>query len=214
MTLHLVSTISRVSGGEHDGAAAPLAVQNVTRTFGDFTALDSVSLTLAQGEFVFILGPSGCGKSTLLRLIAGLDDADSGDILIDGRSVTDVSPKDRGVAFVFQSYALYPHISARENIAAPLKMRELGAFDRLPMIGTLRISSRNAFASISARVSGMADLLRIGPYLHRRPTELSGGQRQRVARGAWPGTCARTASPAARRTLRQSRRGAEEPHNV
>ena len=160
-----------------------LEIKAVTRTFGDFAALSDVSLALNPGELISILGPSGCGKSTLLRIIAGLDDADSGDVLIDGQSVRHVTAKDRGVAFVFQNYALYPNLSGFDNIAAPLVMRDLSALDRLPLIGKWLPSARAKFQSIHSRVASVAELLKIEPYLARKPAQMSGGQRQRVALG-------------------------------
>ena len=160
-----------------------LEARAVTKTFGTYTALDRISLALKPGELVSILGPSGCGKSTLLRVIAGLDDPDSGEILIDGRKVVGVSPKDRGVAFVFQSYALYPDLSVYDNIAAPLVMRELSFADRLPLIGPQLPGAASRHASIKRRVQDVAALLKIEPYLARKPSQLSGGQRQRVALG-------------------------------
>lgn len=160
-----------------------LEVRSVTRKFGAFCALDSISLKLEPGELVSVLGPSGCGKSTLLRVIAGLDDADSGDVLIGGKSVTAVSAKNRGVAFVFQSYALYPHLNGYDNIAAPLVMRELGFIDRLPWIGKVLSSTRSKYQSIDRRVQAVSSLLKIETFLNRKPSQLSGGQRQRVALG-------------------------------
>ncbi len=160
-----------------------LEVRSVTKTFGSFKALNQISLTLEAGELVSILGPSGCGKSTLLRVIAGLDDADSGDVMIGETAMGDVSPKDRGVAFVFQSYALYPHLSSYDNIAAPLVMRELSAFDRMPLVGKRLPRARAKYAAIDRRVQAVAELLKIEPFLKRKPSELSGGQRQRIALG-------------------------------
>lgn len=160
-----------------------LEVHNVTKKFGSFTALDGLSLSLEAGELVSVVGPSGCGKSTLLRVIAGLESGESGDVRISGSSVTHVSPKERGVAFVFQSYALYPHMNSYNNIAAPLVMRELSAIDRLPFIGRRLPASRIKHERIHARVNEVADLLQIKDYLHHKPSQMSGGQRQRVALG-------------------------------
>jgi multiple sugar transport system ATP-binding protein len=160
-----------------------LRIRDVTKRFGNFKALDGISLELDPGELVSIVGPSGCGKSTLLRVIAGLEDPDEGDILIGEAPMNAVSPKDRGVAFVFQNYALYPNLDCYDNIAAPLVMRELRAVDRLPVIGRLLPGARGKYASIRSRVLGVAGLLKIDACLNRRPSQLSGGQRQRVALG-------------------------------
>ena len=126
-------------------------------------AVRGLTLDVGDGEFLVLLGPSGCGKTTALRMLAGLEQLDRGDIRIDGRSVVDLEPKDRDVALVFQSYALYPHMSVRENIAYPLKVRKQSAADR------------------SSRVERVAKLLRIEHLLPRRPAQLSGGEQQRVA---------------------------------
>ena len=144
---------------------ASLRVENLVRRFGDTAALDGIHLRVADGTFCVVVGPSGCGKSTLLRVVAGLEDVDSGTVRIDDRDVTHASPGERDVAFVFQSYALYPHLSVRGNLEFPLRVRGVAADER------------------ERRVQEAAELLRIGELLERKPRELSGGQRQRVAIG-------------------------------
>jgi multiple sugar transport system ATP-binding protein len=141
-------------------------VDRVTKQFANgFRAVDDVSLEIAAGEFMVLVGPSGCGKTSLLRLIAGLEEATAGRILIDGRDVTDLAPRKRDVAMVFQSYALYPHMSVRQNLGYGLKVR------------------RTAKADIRRRVEEVARMLKLDELLDRRPAQLSGGQRQRVAMG-------------------------------
>ena len=142
-----------------------LRLDRMAKRYGEQTVINEVSLEAEQGEFVVFVGPSGCGKSTLLRLVAGLEEADSGDVFIDGARVTHTHPAQRGVAMVFQSYALYPHMTARENMAFGLRM----AGQKPP--------------EIARRVEAAAGVLQIGPLLDRRPRHLSGGQRQRVAIG-------------------------------
>jgi multiple sugar transport system ATP-binding protein len=159
-----------------------IEIDAISKRFGDHQALNAISLAVRAGEFVSILGPSGCGKSTLLRLIAGLDDPDAGDIRVAGRSMATVGPRDRGVAFVFQNYALYPHLSGYDNIAAPLVMRELNGFERLPGASIVPSVARKR-RSIDDRVRAIAQLLQVDPWLARRPGQLSGGQRQRIALG-------------------------------
>ena len=144
---------------------ATLQLRAVTKDFGTTRVIHGVDLAVADGEFVVFVGPSGCGKSTLLRLICGLEQVTSGDIMIDGAKVDHVSAADRGLAMVFQSYALYPHMTVRQNMSFGLEN-----------IGTPR-------AEIEAKVDGAAKLLRLDALLDRRPTQLSGGQRQRVAIG-------------------------------
>src|SRR5256714_8995122 len=129
----------------------------------DRAAVDHLDLDVADGEFLVLLGPSGCGKTTALRMLAGLEYPDQGDILIDGGSVVRLEPKDRDVALVFQSYALYPHMSVRDNIQYPLRIRKLGP------------------AQQSRKVEQVAELLGIRQLLPRRPAQLSGGEQQRVA---------------------------------
>jgi len=142
-----------------------ISIENLKIKFGNVTVLDGLNLSIADGEFMVLLGPSGCGKSTLLNTVAGLIDANGGRILIDGKDVINLEPKDRGLAMVFQSYALYPRMSVRGNLAFGLKVAGLPK------------------AEIDKRVAQAADLLQITPLLERKPAELSGGQRQRVAIG-------------------------------
>ncbi len=142
-----------------------IVLKNVTKRFGDTEVIPPIDLEIDDGEFVVFVGPSGCGKSTLLRLIAGLEDVSSGVIEIDSRDATRTPPAKRGLAMVFQSYALYPHMSVRKNIAFPLKM---AGKDR---------------SEIDRRVDAAAKVLNLSDYLDRRPGQLSGGQRQRVAIG-------------------------------
>ncbi|MFN3685391.1 ABC transporter ATP-binding protein [Salinarimonas sp.] len=144
---------------------AHLAIRSVTKSFGDVPVLHGIDLDVGEGEFAVFVGPSGCGKSTLLRLVCGLDEVSSGTIAIDGEVVNDVPPARRGLAMVFQSYALYPHMSVAENMGY-----------------ALRLAGRPK-AEIATRVNQAAEILRIGHLLHRKPRELSGGQRQRVAIG-------------------------------
>ena len=141
---------------------AEIKLQSVSKRWGSFIGVDKFDLTIADQEFLVLLGPSGCGKTTTMRMIAGLEDATDGDILIDGKRVNDLEPKDRDVAMVFQSYALYPNLNVYENIRFPLKVRKV-AGDHDAMV---------------RRASAMVEL---DEFLHRRPAELSGGQRQRVA---------------------------------
>lgn len=142
-----------------------VAAIDLAKSFGNTAALQPTSLQIEDGEFVVIVGPSGCGKSTLLRLIAGLEEPSGGRVLIGDRDVTALEPAARGVAMVFQSYALYPHLSVRENIGFPLRM------------------AKRPKAEIEARVAGVAAMLELTPLLDRRPRALSGGQRQRVSIG-------------------------------
>jgi multiple sugar transport system ATP-binding protein len=145
---------------------ATIEIDHVTKVFGsDVVAVDDVTLTIQDGEFLVLVGPSGCGKSTLLRMLAGLEEVTAGTIRIDGVDVTDLAPRHRDIAMVFQNYALYPHMSVRENLGYGLKVR------RAP-----KAESRQ-------RVAEVAELLGLEELLDRRPAQLSGGQRQRVAMG-------------------------------
>ncbi len=142
---------------------AEIQLQNVSKRWGSFVGVENFDLTIADKEFLVLLGPSGCGKTTTMRMIAGLEDATGGDILVDGKRVNDLEPKDRDVAMVFQSYALYPNMNVYENIRFPLKVR--------------RIDPKTHDEKVR-RASAMVEL---DEFLHRKPAELSGGQRQRVA---------------------------------
>ncbi len=142
-----------------------ITLHGVTKKFGEVAVIPSLDLTINEGEFVVFVGPSGCGKSTLLRLIAGLEDTSGGTISIDGLDATDLPPAKRKLAMVFQSYALYPHMTVRKNIAFPLKMAGM------------------APDAAAKKVEAAAAVLNLTNYLDRRPGQLSGGQRQRVAIG-------------------------------
>jgi multiple sugar transport system ATP-binding protein len=142
---------------------AEIQLRNVGKRWGSFVGVENFDLTIADKEFLVLLGPSGCGKTTTMRMIAGLEDATEGDILVDGTRVNDMEPKDRDVAMVFQSYALYPNMNVYENIRFPLKVRGVD-----PSTHDKKVR----------RASAMVEL---DDFLHRKPAELSGGQRQRVA---------------------------------
>ena len=145
---------------------AAISMQNIVKQYSDgFLAVNDVSLEVGDGEFVILVGPSGCGKSTLLRMIVGLEDITSGDMLIDGTRINEKAPRDRNLAMVFQNYALYPHMNVRKNLGYGLKVR------RIPR------------AEARRRVEEVAEMLGLKELLDRRPAQLSGGQRQRVAMG-------------------------------
>ncbi len=160
-----------------------VSFNRIAKSFGTTSVLRGVSLEIAEGEFLTLLGPSGCGKSTLLRILAGLEVQDGGSVSIGGRVVDGVPPKRRDVAMVFQSYALYPHMSVAQNMALPLRMRRLNGWQRLPVVGALLPGTARLGAEIAAEVTKTAGALGIGHLLDRKPGQLSGGQRQRVAVG-------------------------------
>ena len=162
---------------------AGLSITSVKKRFGDTEVLKGVTLDIADAEFVSLVGPSGCGKSTLLRIIAGLEDPTSGDIAIGNETVTGLRAADRNLSMVFQSYALYPHLTVAENIAVPLRMRSLSTSHRLPVIGPFLPGAKNKRAEIASAVQHAAEMLEIRALLDRKPGQLSGGQRQRVALG-------------------------------
>lgn len=142
---------------------AEIQLKNLSKRWGSFVGVDNFDLTIADEEFLVLLGPSGCGKTTTMRMIAGLEDITEGDILIDGKRINDLDPKDRDVAMVFQSYGLYPHMNVYENIRFPLKVRKVDE------------------ATHDERVRRASAMVELDDFLHRKPAELSGGQRQRVA---------------------------------
>jgi len=142
-----------------------LSLKNIHKSFGTVEVLSDINLEVKEGEFVIFVGPSGCGKSTLLRIIAGLEDASSGDVLIADKRVNTLPPSNRGIAMVFQTYALYPHLTVRKNMSLGLKQ------------------AKQPTEYITERVDVAANMLELTLYLDRRPSELSGGQRQRVAIG-------------------------------
>jgi len=158
-----------------------LSVERAQLALGGQPILRDVSLHVARGEFVALLGPSGCGKTTLMRVIAGIQTADSGRVRIGGRDVTAAHPAARNVAMVFQSYALYPHLTVAQNIAVPLTMTRLNGLQRLPVLGGMMPGSRAARSAIQADVARTAGPLGLSHLLDRKPGQLSGGQRQRVA---------------------------------
>jgi multiple sugar transport system ATP-binding protein len=163
----VVNAIARAEAVRYrSSAVAEIALDRVTKAYtADVVAVDGVSLEIANGEFLVLVGPSGCGKSTLLRMIAGLEEVTDGTIAIDARDVTELPPRARDIAMVFQNYALYPHMSVRENLGYGLKVR------------------RTSKQETTRRVNEVAQLLGLEDFLDRRPAALSGGQRQRVAMG-------------------------------
>jgi multiple sugar transport system ATP-binding protein len=145
---------------------AAIEMKNIVKKYGDgFPAVNDISLDIADGEFMILVGPSGCGKSTLLRMIVGLEDISSGDMIIGGKKVNDKAPRDRNLSMVFQNYALYPHLTVYENIAFPLRLAKMDD------------------GEVKKRVTEAADVLELHEHLERKPANLSGGQRQRVAMG-------------------------------
>lgn len=162
---------------------ARIVLSGIGKSFDATEVLRGVDLTIENGEFLSLVGPSGCGKSTLLRVIAGLEPQSDGEVTIDGQLVDGVRPSARNLAMVFQSYALYPHLSAFDNMAVPLRMRRLSTIERLPLLGSLLPNRRREERSIRADVEKVASQLEISHLLQRKPAQLSGGQRQRVAVG-------------------------------
>ena len=147
----------------HKNIMAEIELKNLTKRWGNFVGVDNFNLTIPDEEFLVLLGPSGCGKTTTMRMIAGLENVTNGEVLIDGKVVNTLEPKDRDVAMVFQSYALYPNMTVYENIRFPLKVRKIDK------------------SLHDERVMRASEMVELNDFLHRKPAELSGGQRQRVA---------------------------------
>lgn len=160
-----------------------IELENVSQVFGETRALIDVSLSMPEGSFTSLLGPSGCGKSSTLRIIAGLDRPTAGRVRIDGRDVTELTAAERNIAMVFQSYALYPHMTVRGNITLPLTMRNMSRLERLPIFDRILPSARRKMAENAEKTRRIAEMLEIDTLLDRKPSELSGGQMQRVAVG-------------------------------
>jgi multiple sugar transport system ATP-binding protein len=160
-----------------------LELRGLSRRFGQATVLNDIDITIPEGSFTALLGASGCGKSTTLRIMAGLDRPTCGKVLLNGEDVAGKTAHERNVAMVFQSYALYPHLTVFQNMALPLSMRNLSAFGRMPLIGGLAPGRAKARNLIQDKVSEAADVLGLTDLLNRKPSSLSGGQKQRVALG-------------------------------
>ncbi len=162
---------------------ARITLDGITKAFGNLQVLNSVDLDIADGEFLTLVGPSGCGKSTLLRIIAGLETQTAGDVKIDDNVVNSVRPSRRDLAMVFQSYALYPHLTVKQNLATPLQLRDMNVAERLPLIGRFMPGFKTKRAAVDAAVKDVSETLQIEHLMDRKPGQLSGGQRQRVAVG-------------------------------
>jgi len=162
---------------------ASVGLSGISKAFGDTSVLKGIDLSIRNGEFLTLVGPSGCGKSTLIRIIAGLEEITGGDLLIGDRRVNDVAPKDRDIAMIFQSYALYPHMTVRENMALPLVLSRLRVWERIPLLRALSRRRRLVMPEVDREVEAVARQLHLDNLLGRRPAQLSGGQRQRVALG-------------------------------
>ena len=158
-----------------------LLFKNVSKSFGETLVIKEFSAEIPDKEFLVLLGPSGCGKSTMLRMIAGLIDVTQGEIFFDGKVVNDLAPKTRSVAFVFQSYALYPHLSVRANIAFPLLMDSFRWWQHIPILGSIKRRIDLRSPELQKKVLEIAETMELTSHLDRRPKTLSGGQRQRVA---------------------------------
>ena len=162
---------------------AEIQLKGISKSFDDNKVIKSLDLSIANGEFITVLGPSGCGKSTLLRIIAGLESQSSGDVIIDGREVNKVRASERDLAMVFQSYALYPHLSVQQNLMVPLKLRRLSRLERFPLLNWFLPKRSSKMIELNEKVLQAAETLQITHLMERKPGQLSGGQQQRVAVG-------------------------------
>jgi len=162
---------------------AEIQLKGISKSFDDNKVIKSLDLSIADGEFITVLGPSGCGKSTLLRIIAGLEFQSSGDVIIDGREVNKVRASERDLAMVFQSYALYPHLSVQQNLMVPLKLRRLSRLERFPLLNWFLPKRSSKMIELNEKVLQAAETLQITHLMERKPGQLSGGQQQRVAVG-------------------------------
>lgn len=160
-----------------------LKIEELSKNFGSTEVLKKINLEIDEGNFLVLLGPSGCGKSTLLNIIAGLETINEGNVYIDDYNVSKVEPKDRNIAMVFQSYALYPHLTVRRNLETPLRLRDYSSLERFPILGNLLPSKKNKTKKIEELVQKTSETLKITELLDRKPGQLSGGQRQRAALG-------------------------------
>ncbi len=162
---------------------AGIDLDGITKNYGNTEVLRGIDLHVTDGEFLTLVGPSGCGKSTLLRIVAGLENPDHGEVAINGATVNAMRPSKRDLAMVFQSYALYPHMTVRQNMATPLMLRDLGFWERMPFVGALVPGRRGRLDALNDSILEISETLKIGHLLERKPGQLSGGQRQRVALG-------------------------------
>ena len=160
-----------------------IKLQNINKSFGKTEVLNDLNLEIEDGEFLTLVGPSGCGKSTLLRIIAGLEQQTSGDVFIADRNVNKTRASERDLAMVFQSYALYPHLTVRRNLETPLRLRDYSSLERFPLLGNLFPNKKDKTKKINDLVKKTSETLKITELLDRKPGQLSGGQRQRAALG-------------------------------
>tara|TARA_B100000809_G_scaffold97021_1_gene95555 strand:+ start:95 stop:1228 length:1134 start_codon:yes stop_codon:yes gene_type:complete len=162
---------------------ADIELKGISKYFGNNEVIKGLDLSIQKGEFITVVGPSGCGKSTLLRIIAGLEAQTKGDVIINGRVVNQIRPSERDLAMVFQTYALYPHLTVQENMMVPLKLHDMSTMERLPLVGWLWPGRQMKMNNIRKKVEQASDMLQITHLLNRKPKQLSGGQQQRVAVG-------------------------------